>query len=157
MNGWRSLHRKLFLCVPLQKILSHMVQGYGFQNVQLCTFPCVCSIDPLQTLLSHMVQGYGFQNVHSFVCWQNGSSLKVLATHGAGIWLPKSALFCVSTMDILHNYLSHIVQGYGFQKVHFFVCLHHGYSSELLVTHGAGIWLPESVPLFSLCLYHGSS
>ena len=123
--------------------------------------------------------------VHFSVCLQHRSSSDVIVTYGAGIWLSECALFrvlaewilfrttchtwcrdlasqkctflCVSTMDILHNYLSHIVQGYGFQKVHFFVCLHHGYSSELLVTHGAGIWLPESVPLFSLCLHHGSS
>ena len=117
------------------------------------------------------------QKVHFCVCLHHWSSSKLLVTHGAGTWLPESALLsvfaplilfrttcdtwcrdmaprkctfpCVCTIDPLQNYLWQMVQVYGFQKVHFFVFLHHGPSSELLVTLGA--------VHVSLCLHHWSS
>ena len=137
-----------------------------------CIFPCVCTTDPLQNYLWHMVQGYGSQKVHFSVWLYHWSSSELLVTHGAGTWFPESALSsvfaplihfkttcdtwcrdmaprkctfpCVCTIDPLQNYLWQMVQVYGFQKVHFFVFLHHGPSSELLVTLGNGIWHPDS-------------
>ena len=119
-----------------------------------------------------MVQGYGFQKVHFSMFLHHGSSSELLVTLGKGIRLPESALFCVlaplilfrTTCDTwcrdmasrqitfpcncitnpLQNYLWHMVQGYGSQKEHLSLFLHHGSSSELLVTLGAGIWLPYS-------------
>ena len=128
-----------------------------------------------KTLMGHkqtLCADTWLQKVHFCVCLHHWSSSKLLLTHGARLWLPESALFCViaplilfktacdmwcrdmvsrkctfecvCTTDPLQNYSWHMVQGYGSQKVHFSMCLHHWSSSELLVTNGAGIWLPES-------------